>query len=1070
MLDKFNTKQSPFTGYTGFGGGVAYYSVTDESGYELSKSLRFDGASTKLSRTVSVAGNRKAWTFSTWIKRGGGLSTDDAIASVPGGGANGWYCRFRSDNKLEIGDYDGVFNYRYYTNQTFDDFGAWYHLVFKFDSANATAELRGQTFINGEEITSWNTEQNPTLNLDGYVNSTFGFDLGVSPNNVEYSHSYLADTILVDGSSLDPTSFGEYNSDNVWVPKRYTGGYGTNGFRLNYTNTTSATTLAEDASPNGNDFTPAGVNVVDFSNTVKTFIASGLTTWPNLGNAFDGNTTTFSNATGNNGTVSSLDFNTPLTGVERLEVFWGGTSSYGYNQNTIGTGGSAAWIDFYNSPGNPITVNRIFGVSQAGAGVINVYGIRVNGTILTGYSEGNPSENDSMSDNPSNAEEAGTNAKGNFCTWNPQFRAFATVNFDNGNLDTEIQYTNGADTPYAVGTMLLESGKWYFETYIRRQSNDTTYIGFINGQKSGTTWAFGDIAAYFSDARVANQGSPGGYGQSYGSGDLIGCALDVDNGRIEFFKNGISQGVASSGLTHESWMPFISTNGTTQALLASTNFGQYPFRGPVPTDYQALSSANLPTTLADSGTGMNVVTWDGDNAADRDITGVGFAPDLVWIKQKSNSNGNHVLMDTVRGATRNLVSNDNQAEGSESNYLKSFANDGFRIGNSGLVNDGSSSYVAWNWKAGDATNPVGDAWRDGATKYIGIKFANSNGGTATFTQTTGSTTVDVWSGSDNTNWTQIGGVRTLSDGFTITTSDQYLYVRNTVNTTFTDWVAAASNNADGHYSASNHPSGAVWSGPAYTDFDFRQIGGGNLNTDGSIPSIIRANNDTGLSIVTYKGTGSADSIGHGLDEAPEFMIFKNRADAEEWFVYHHKLPSPQTQGLYLNGTADPQNFGSASLQGSNPTNSIITLGTSNLTNGGDDDMVAYVFKSVKGFSKFGLYKSCDPADPYVNCGFRPRFVMIKYITASSGSGSWAMYDTERTTINYNQNPLWANLSNREGFRGNGVNTGPMGQVEIGIYSNGFMLRGGGIEINEQNNQSYVYAAFAEDPYKTTRAK
>ena len=89
---------------------------------------------------------------------------------------------------------------------------------------------------------------------------------------------------------------------------------------------------------------------------------------------------------------------------------------------------------------------------------------------------------------------------------------------------------------------------------------------------------------------------------------------------------------------------------------------------------------------------------------------------------------------------------------------------------------------------------------------------------------------------------------------------------------------------------------------------------------------------------------------------------------------------------------------------------------------------------------------------------------------SAATTSWGMYDTARTTYNEDQNPLWANKSINEGYRGDGVNTSPMSQVAIDILSNGFNVRGGGSEINETTNNTYIYAAFAENPFKYARAR
>ena len=193
------------------------------------------------------------------------------------------------------------------------------------------------------------------------------------------------------------------------------------------------------------------------------------------------------------------------------------------------------------------------------------------------------------------------------------------------------------------------------------------------------------------------------------------------------------------------------------------------------------------------------------------------------------------------------------------------------------LNKGGNMYVAFAWTAGTPANPVGAIWRGGATKYIGVKFPTANGGTVSYGATTGTTTVEVWTSSDNSNWTQQGGTQTLSDHHTLTTSDQYVAIRHTANSTFTDWYAAATDGADGHYSSQTYPSGASWSGPTYTDYDWRDPGG-TINTDGSIPSVCRTSEKYGFSIVSFDFKTSAENatMGHNLSDAPKFLIIKNR--------------------------------------------------------------------------------------------------------------------------------------------------------------------------------------------------
>jgi hypothetical protein len=212
----------------------------------------------------------------------------------------------------------------------------------------------------------------------------------------------------------------------------------------------------------------------------------------------------------------------------------------------------------------------------------------------------------------------------------------------------------------------------------------------------------------------------------------------------------------------------------------------------------------------------------------------------------------------------------------------------------------------------------------------------------------------------------------------------------------------------------------------------------------------------GFDIVTYTGTGVARTVAHSLGVAPAMMIVKNRTTATGWLVYHASVGN--TGALILNGTnatvtsADYWN-------NTSPTSSVFTVGVSNAGNQSGNSLVAYLFAEVAGFSTFGSYTGNGSADgPFVFCGFRPRFVLVKQ--SSSSGNNWVIYDTARDTYNECDSILYPNLSNAE-FSGTTVN--------LDILSNGFKPRDnwGG---NNQSGSTYIYAAFAENPFKNALAR
>ena len=212
----------------------------------------------------------------------------------------------------------------------------------------------------------------------------------------------------------------------------------------------------------------------------------------------------------------------------------------------------------------------------------------------------------------------------------------------------------------------------------------------------------------------------------------------------------------------------------------------------------------------------------------------------------------------------------------------------------------------------------------------------------------------------------------------------------------------------------------------------------------------------GFDIVSYTGNATARTISHNLGVVPEMMIVKNRADTDNWAVYHSgNTSAPATDYLVLNerdATADDATVWNDTA----PTSSVFSVGTSSLTNGNTEAMIAYVFAPVEGFSKFSSYIGNGNAyGPMVNVGFQPAFLLLK----STGDNKWILKDTKRSPFNASSLSLVANNSDAE----------LTGDQPIDINSNGFKLRTTGSGVNSSGVE-YVYMAFAEHPFKTANAR
>jgi hypothetical protein len=221
---------------------------------------------------------------------------------------------------------------------------------------------------------------------------------------------------------------------------------------------------------------------------------------------------------------------------------------------------------------------------------------------------------------------------------------------------------------------------------------------------------------------------------------------------------------------------------------------------------------------------------------------------------------------------------------------------------------------------------------------------------------------------------------------------------------------------------------------------------------------------SGLDIVSYAGTGVDRTVAHNLGVAPAMIIVKRSTAgaAASWFVRHASIVPANSILLNL---ANSQFSTPTVWANTAPTSSVFTVGTSVDTNASGINYVAYCFAEIAGFSKFSSYLGNGSADgPFVFCGFRPKFVMVKSLTPNGYN--WITVDTTRDTSNFVQNKLAPNLSVIEN---DPATVGVSSVNTFDILSNGFKLRSTNIETN-QSGTTYIFAAFAEVPSKYALAR
>ena len=1017
--------------------------------YNLENSLRFRGsAGAYLSRTPTVAGNRKTWTYSAWVKLGD-MSTTRLL--FLGGTADGSSTRgtnvFIYPSTSGTAPYQlALSSYGIGTNRSaiiFRDPSAWYHIVLSIDTTQATAANRTRLYVNGIE-NSFDT-QYFAQNVDTGINSTTQHEINGN-FGVGVGDGYLTEVNFVDGQALTPSDFGNYNSGTgVWQPKEYTGTYGTNGFYLPFNDASSVAALGFDNSGNSNNWTPNNISV--YGGTSTSFSTVGTTSWTApagvtsikylvvAGGGGGGSATTGVNMGGGGGAGGLLQGTLAVTPGNSYTVTIGSGGAANTNggdsvlgtitatgggygaRNVVGStapsnGGSGGGASAYASnPGSGIAGQGFSGGTSAGSNTaaggggssevgasvsggtvggkggdgttLSISGSSVtyaggggggayagetggaggsggggaggsnaaNGANATGYgsggggagqygntriggsgssgivviSYGNSSTYDSMTDVPTLTDED----TANYAVMNPLDLASTSTVMSDGNL--KVSHT-GAVWNADRATVGVSSGKWYWEVtinvigYTFAGGVMKTELAILNNTfpGNGSYPSGSSFGYYFTGSKYGGGLNNAAYGASYTNGDTIGTALDLDAGTITFYKNGVSQGVAFTGLSGE----FAPSTGLYNTANHLVNFGQQPFRYTPPTGHLKLNTFNLPdSSIVDGSENMNTVTYTG-NGTSQSITGVGFEPDLVWLKFRS-ATGNNELYDTIRGAGNLLVSNSTNAESTNLAKLSSLDSDGFSVGSALSTNTNGGTYAAWNWKAG---------------------------GTAV------------------------------------------------------------------------------------------------SNTNGTITSQVSANPTAGFSVMTYTGTGVAGSVGHGLGVVPKLYIIKQRTDAGNNWIVQTTAVDGSLDYLFLNSTNAKGNSGDAL-----PTSSVLNISGNNDVNGSGDGIVAYCFADVEGYSKIGSYTGNGSTDgPFVYTGFRPAMIIIK---RTNSTGDWNIWDNKRNPTNGVDKFLYPSLTNAEGS----------GAIRLDFTAQGFKLRDTNTKWNA-NASTYIYMAFAENPFKNSLAR
>ena len=563
--------------------------------YTIDQSCRFDPTSTSyLHRTPATAGDQKTWTFSTWAKRGNMTTAQYIFAMVAGYNNTGWFTfEWRTDGGIHLVPGYGYNQYK--STELFRDPAAWYHLCLRCDTTQSTWATRLRLYVNGVSqtiiVSSTDSSGEPAQDAIFGINDDAYHTLGKYQHGTNYLEGYLAEIHHVDGQSLAPTSFAETNEDtNQWVPKKYEGTYGTNGFYLKFE---ASADLGNDSSGSGNDWTPSGL-------------------------------------------VATVQ----------------------------------------------------------------------------------------LTDTPSN----------NFPTMNPLINPYTGITYTEGNLQLNKAANSWGQTGATMS--LPNSGKWYWE--INRATASGTGMMGVAGSEATNVFnsantAYLDTVAtflFYDDAKKYIDGTATTYGATWYDANMMAIALNLDDNEITLYKNNVSEGTVSitgGVLISNVIIPVDILYGTEER---DYNFGQNgTFNGAKtaqgntdangigdffyapPAGFLAICTSNLSDpSITLPAEHFNTITWSG-SGGDRDITGVGFDPNLMWSKIQDYTYPN-LVVDTLRGAPQSLITNTTAAEqaGDANGTLDAFITDGFSTVSGGATNyyynRNGYTYVAWNWLASTTFDPT----------------------------------------------------------------------------------------------------------------------------------------------------------------------------------------------------------------------------------------------------------------------------------------------------------------------------------------------------------------------------
>ena len=1011
----------------------------------INKSLRFESASrTYLTRTPSVAGNRKTWTWSGWVKRST-ISTNQILFGSTNGSTSQGGIRLLSTNRINVYDYNGTADvYNIETSLLYLDTSSWNHIVVAMDTTQVNASNRVKIWFNGVQLTSFNAANNPSQDSSTYVNSTnlAGVGSNYTGSWGQFFDGYMAAVNFIDGQALTPSSFGTFDANNNWAPKTYTGGsYGTNGFRLDFNDSRSPTTAANDVSGNSNHWTPS--------------TTGGWNTVPTATNA--PNVLYY-------GTPGTYTWTAPagVTSVSYLVVAGGGGGGGGYPTITTGGGGGAGGMltgTLSVTPSTSYTVtvgsggaagagggasgsnggaggNSVFASITATGGGYGAWNQRVGGNGGSGGGASGPVSAGSF------AGGTGTAGQGNNGGTAGQYSGAG------GGGAGGVGQNSPGGSPNSQGGVGAASSITGVSVYYAGGGGGGGALGGLGGGGTGSDY----VSGFTFPGTDGLGGGGGGGGNPTTTGAKGGSGVVILS-----YTNAASYVGTGAGPSNNNDSVFDSPVDTVDS--DGNAVGNYATLNPYNTGggSTTVTNGNLSTTAASTGTYAKIL---------------GTLPMTTgkWYWETTiNLVGSAATVGIGDGTTPSASTGLGGALG-EISYVSSTGNiytNAVSTAYGATYTTGDIMGVAYDADAGSITFYKNNTSQGTITGFSGTKYpaVGSSGGTSpqytvNFGQSGFVYTPPAGFKALNTKNLKDVGSYNLPDTFgNFVNTPDLVWTKGrsgTLGSGVEDTVRGPGNVLQSNTTAGNSAVNGV------TQFlpNGYILGSDSVGNQSGTPYVSWMWNRgklPGFDIVTYTGNGAAQTISHNLGQTPAFFSVKNytNATSSNWMVYHKNVGAQYAANF--NGTS-PWGASTSYFNDTAPGSTNFTVGNNANVSTLNVSYVAYLWAEVPGFSKMGEWTGNASADgPFVYCGFRPRFVLLH--RATDTTANWDMIDAVRDPVNPMINRLFA-----ESTSGDLNNL----SATLDFTANGFKIRTTDTSYNSAVR--YLFVAFAETPFKYANAR